>query len=210
MAPATRIEAEVDGYAHGRVPRAVRERQILAAANQLFAEQGYTGASMDELSRRVGVSKPVVYALVGSKDELYRRCVERLAEALATRIIEAAGSEGDPRRQVEAGALAFFRFVSEHRRLWEALAWNPGPFAEDVAAIRRGQDELVASLFRAAAERRGVSPSPDKIAALAQAVNGAVEALARWWRDHADVPPEQLAGWVIELLMPGLEAQLSA
>lgn len=208
MAPATPIDAEVAAYAHGRVPRAIRERQVLAAADQLFAEQGFTGASMDELSRRVGVSKPVVYALVGSKEELYRRCVERLASALAARITSAAASEDDPARQVGACALSFFRFVSEHRRLWEALAWDPGPFAEDAAAIRRGQDELVGSLFAAAAARRGVHPDAVKVGALAQAVNGAVEALARWWRDHPDVAPEQLARWVVELLMPGLEAQL--
>ncbi|TMB92351.1 MAG: helix-turn-helix transcriptional regulator [Chloroflexi bacterium] len=89
MAIATDIIAALAAYAHGRVPRAIRERQILALAEDLFAEQGYANASMDELARRAGVSKPVIYALVGSKEQLYRRCVERHSEILATRIATA-------------------------------------------------------------------------------------------------------------------------
>ena len=199
----------VAAYAHGRVPRAVREHQVLALAEELFAEQGYAGASMDELARRAGVSKPVVYALIGSKEALYRRCVERLGDALAELITSAAASATTPRERVEACALAFFGFVGEHRRLWDALAWDPGPFAADAAAIRRRQDELVALLFTAAADEQGAVAPALQVRALAQAVNGAVEALARWWRDHEDVTPETLARWTVELLIPGLEGLLT-
>ena len=52
------------GFEHGRVPRAVRGRQLLELAAELFAERGYGGASMDELARRAGVTKPVVYELL--------------------------------------------------------------------------------------------------------------------------------------------------
>lgn len=202
--------SEVARYAHGRVPRAVRERQVLAAAEELFAEQGFAGASMDELCRRVGVSKPVVYDLVGSKEALYRRCVDRLAAALAGRVAGAAGSAPEPRRQLEAGVLAFFRFVAEHRRLWEALALDPGPFAADVDAIRHRQDQLVAGLLARAAMGREGDPSSPRLAAVAQAINGAVEAIARWWRDHEDVSAEELTEWAVGLLLPGLEDVLTA
>ncbi|MBV8528335.1 MAG: TetR family transcriptional regulator, partial [Candidatus Dormibacteraeota bacterium] len=49
--PPAAAEAEVARYRHGRVPRAVRERQVIAAAETLFSEQGFVAASMDELSR---------------------------------------------------------------------------------------------------------------------------------------------------------------
>jgi len=65
VAPAA---TSVEDYAHGRVPRAVRERQLLELAEELFAERGYGGASMEELARRAGVTKPVVYELFGSKE----------------------------------------------------------------------------------------------------------------------------------------------
>src|ERR1700741_2000396 len=94
------IAAEVAAYAHGRVPRALRERQVLAAAEELFAEVGFAGASWEEPPRRVGVSKPVVYAHAGSKEQLFRRCVERQARRLAERISDASAGETDPEAQL--------------------------------------------------------------------------------------------------------------
>lgn len=203
-------DTEVARYRHGRVPRAVRERQVIAAAETLFAEQGFAAASMDELSRRVGVSKPVVYALVGSKEELYRRCVARMAAALAQRVTAAVESAADPRSQLEAATLAFFRFVAERRRLWEALALDPGPFSADAAAIRHNQNLLVAGLLVGAARRGGAAADPRRASAIASAVNGAVEALARWWHDHEDVAAAELTSLAVTLLLPGLEELLGA
>src|SRR5438132_7236311 len=204
MAIASDILAALADYAHGRVPRAIRERQILALAEDLFAEQGYASASMDELARRAGVSKPVIYALVGSKEQLYRRCVEHHSEMLAARIATAAGRAVGPEAQLRAGVLAFFTFVNDHRQVWEALTWYATPFAAEAAAMRRRQTELAALLLADAAERLGAPRDPQQVDAVAHAVNGAVEALARWWRDHSDVTPERLADLAVELLLPGL------
>ena len=208
--PTVAAHAEVARYRHGRVPRAVRERQVIEAAEHLFAEQGFAAASMDELSRRVGVSKPVVYALVGSKEELFRRCAERMSGTLAQRVTAAVASAGEPRAQMEAAILAFFRFVADQPRLWEVLAFDTGPFTADVAAIRRNQNLLVAGLLVAAAQRGGAAADPLRASALASAVNGAVEALARWWHDHEDVAPEELTSLAVRLLLPGLEQLLAA
>lgn len=208
--PPLLAQAEVERYRHGRVPRAVRERQVIEAAEQLFAEQGFAAASMDELSRRVGVSKPVVYALVGSKEELFRRCVERMSTTLAQRVTAAVASATDPRAQLEAATLAFFRFVAEQPRLWEVLAFDSGSFSADAAAVRHRQNLLVAGLIDAAAQRGGVRTDPIRASALASAVNGTIEALARWWHDHEDVAPEELTRLAVRLLLPGLEDLLAA
>ena len=209
IVPPVAADAEVARYRHGRVPRAVRERQVISAAEELFAEQGFAAASMDELSRRVGVSKPVVYALVGSKEELFRRCVERMSATLAQRVTAAVASAEDPRAQMHAATLAFFRFVAEQPRLWEVLAFDTGPFSADAAAIRRDQNLLVAGLLVAAGERAGAAVDARLSSAVASAVNGAVEALARWWHDHDDVTPEELSSLAVRLLLPGLEALLA-
>ena len=200
---------EVARYRHGRVPRAVRERQVIAVAERLFAEQGYAATSMDELCRRVGVSKPVIYALIGSKERLYRRCVERMAAELAQEITAAAKDVIEPRAQMEVAALAFFRFVAGRRRLWEALALDAGPFAADAAAIRERQNQLVAGLLLRAAHRAGTPVDRRAAGAVASAVNGAIEGLARWWRDQDDVSADDLTSLAVRLLMPGLEGLLA-
>src|SRR5437016_2404433 len=99
------LAEEVAAYPRGRVPREVRRRQVIALSTELFAERGYDGASMDELARRAGVSKPVVYDLVGSKEELFRDLMSVEAEDLARRISEAVEREPVHEERLRAGAL---------------------------------------------------------------------------------------------------------
>src|SRR3954451_12231915 len=82
--------ARIEDFRHGRVPRPVRERQLVELGEQLFAERGFAKASMDELARRAGVTKPVIYELFGSKEGLFRACLEALALRMAEQIAEAA------------------------------------------------------------------------------------------------------------------------
>src|SRR5919206_2458918 len=108
--------ARIGEFRHGRVPRELRRQQLVELGEQLFAERGFTKASMDELARRAGVTKPVIYELFGSKDGLFRACLEGLALRLAESIAEAArgadaaGEAPDPEARLRAGALAFLRF----------------------------------------------------------------------------------------------------
>jgi TetR/AcrR family transcriptional repressor of mexJK operon len=52
-----------------------KAEKILEAAAQVFVEQGYSAASMDEISRVAGVSKATVYAHFASKEQLFATVV---------------------------------------------------------------------------------------------------------------------------------------
>lgn len=192
-------DARIEDFAHGRVPRAVRRRQIVELAEELFSERGYQGTSMDELARRAGVTKPVVYELFGSKDGLFRACLERSAERLATDVAEAVRAESDPEARLRAGGLAFLRFAADHRLAWQLMMERR--FSDTATEVRRGQAALVVDLLREIAPA-GVDQRELEVAA--HAVNSAYEGVAHWMWEHPDVPLEQLAGWTVELLLPGL------
>lgn len=51
--------------------RIEREKRILRAALHVFAERGFTGASMDEIATEAGISKPTLYQYFPSKDDLF-------------------------------------------------------------------------------------------------------------------------------------------
>ncbi|MDR0807691.1 MAG: TetR/AcrR family transcriptional regulator [Gemmobacter sp.] len=51
--------------------RIEKSRRILSAALSVFAETGYSGASMDEIAQRAKVSKPTLYQYFGSKEQLF-------------------------------------------------------------------------------------------------------------------------------------------
>jgi AcrR family transcriptional regulator len=190
---------QIEGFRHGRVPRALRERQLVELGERLFAERGFAKASMDELARRAGVTKPVIYELFGSKEGLFRACLEGLALRLAEQIADAARAEEDPEARLRAGGLAFLRFASDNRVAYELL--YEGRFSDAAVSVRRRQAALILELMREMAPA-GVDPRELELAA--HAVNSAYEGVAHWMWDHPDVPLERLADWTVELLLPGL------
>ncbi len=199
----------VNAHRRKRLPRAVRSEQLLKLADRLFAERGFHGASMDELASRAGVSKPVIYDHFGSKERLFALCVRRTGEALAEQVDAEVRKETDPRTRLRAGSIAYFRFLQGQLQAWAVLfaeeEARDARFAAEAARIRHRQSELMLELM---AETTGTTPSHqgrERLEAMTLAVAGAYESLSLWWREHPEVPPEQLADWLLDLLWPGLE-----
>ena len=193
--------ARIEDFKHGRVPRELRRQQLVELAQELFGERGYEGSSMEELCRRAGVTKPVVYDLFGSKDGLFRACLERAGARLAASIVEAVRAHREPEARLRAGGLAFLRFAAENRVAWELMFAGGGRFADAAAAIRDNQARLILELMEEMAPRE---VDRVELELAAHAVNAAYEGVAHWMWEHPDVPLEQLADWTVELLIPGL------
>jgi AcrR family transcriptional regulator len=201
----------VEDFPHGRVPRAVREQQILSIAEELFAERGYEGASMDELARRTGVSKPVIYGLGGNKEELFRRCFERSGDELNARMAQAvAEGDGDLAGEIRATARAFYEFLEEHSSAWGMLfSMDTGGRTEaSVARIRQRQAEFTAARIITRAADRGIVLDPVRANAAAALLNSSYETLAHWRRDNPRASTDQLVEWLVEFVVPGLEGLL--
>jgi len=64
-----------------QVVREENERVILAAAETVFAEQGFGGATMAAIATRAGMPKPNVHYYFATKSELYRAVIERVLTA---------------------------------------------------------------------------------------------------------------------------------
>jgi AcrR family transcriptional regulator len=198
---------QVEAYAHGRVPREVRRRQVLALATELFVERGFAAASMDELAKRAGVSKPVIYDLIGSKEALFGEVCGHEAAALAAAVQAAVTAQADQDQKLHAGALAFFRFAAQRRAAWDALlSADTAPVNAELAAARRLQAASVARMLAEGAASSGTELDPMIADACAHAINGAFEALSVWWRDHPTVSAEALAALANSLVMPGLSS----
>lgn len=197
-------------HPHGRVPRELRRRQLLAVAEDLFVERGYAATSMDDVAAGAGVSKPIVYELVGSKHEVYEACMARAADALAARVAESVlAAADDDATRLRAGALAWFEFIGERRALWDALlASDDAPASAAIEAVRARQDAFVAAQLTATATAEGRPVDVELVEAVATAMNGACEALGRWWSRHPDRAAAELADLYTALVLPGLEGLL--
>lgn len=75
--------------------RAAHEDEILSAAEAVFAERGFDGATTAEIAARAGLPKSNLHYYFASKAELYRRVLERVLEAWLS-AADTFDSEADP------------------------------------------------------------------------------------------------------------------
>ena len=66
-----------------RYSAADRREQILEAATQLFARQGFQGTTTKQISEQTGVTEALIFRHFASKDELYWAVIERKIKAAA-------------------------------------------------------------------------------------------------------------------------------
>jgi AcrR family transcriptional regulator len=76
--------------ARTRIPAAERRQELIAAAVHEFAHGGLHGTSVQRIAQRVGVAQPYVFALFGSKLELFLAALERSFEMVAETFRQAA------------------------------------------------------------------------------------------------------------------------
>ena len=66
--------------------RAQSTKRILDAAAEVFSEVGYAGARVDEIARRAGINKAMIYYRIGDKQVLYEQVLHDIFEKLAMQI----------------------------------------------------------------------------------------------------------------------------
>lgn len=106
--------------------RDARRDEIMEAAVELLAEQGYRGASMLAVARRASASKETLYAWFGTKRGLYEAVIRRNAE-IAQAALAPHLDGGAPIEQAlrAFGAALFGMLTSE-----SAVAVNRAAIAE--------------------------------------------------------------------------------
>ncbi|MEM8654120.1 MAG: TetR/AcrR family transcriptional regulator [Pseudomonadota bacterium] len=102
------MSQETQKRARGR-PASIDKTQILDAATQAFWRLGYEGASLGELTKATGVSRPTLYAAFGDKDALFDAALDHYAASTGAAPLVAFQSADD----ISAAVEAFLRVSAE-------------------------------------------------------------------------------------------------
>ncbi len=86
----------------GPTERTTARERLLAAADELFYEEGVHTVGIDRVIERAGVAKATLYNAFGNKDGLIRAYLEGRHEARQFRIIEAIERYDTPRERLLA------------------------------------------------------------------------------------------------------------
>lgn len=83
-------------------PRAFEEDRVLDAAIKTFASNGFTAASLSELTAATGLSAGSLYKAFGDKDGVFARALRRYIALHEAELIDVLGSAGCAREKIEA------------------------------------------------------------------------------------------------------------
>ncbi|MCB9683378.1 MAG: TetR/AcrR family transcriptional regulator [Alphaproteobacteria bacterium] len=173
--------------------RAAYRERILAAAEEVFARDGFAGARIADVVAASGLSLGTVYGLYDGKAAIYAAVHEhRLTELLAASA--EAVTQGDPGTVLLSGTAGFVRWLADHpgylrMHVREGLSWtSPDQFASDVqvASWSRGIELIVGVLEAGIATGVFVPGEPQRMARLVAATQ---QVFVMDWVDRGCVDP---------------------
>jgi AcrR family transcriptional regulator len=187
---------------------------LLTVAVAVFNERGYDGTSMEDLSKRLGISKSSIYHHVDSKEELLALALDRALDGLFSVADSVSGAGGRPPGAPSGTQPAIERLEQLVRGSVAVLAGQlpyvtlllraRGNTATERRALarRREFDQVVADLVKQAERDGDIRPDVDP-AITARLLFGMVNSLAEWYRPAA-AGPDALADAVCAVAFDGL------
>jgi AcrR family transcriptional regulator len=183
---------------------------MLDAAVRVFSEHGFHGASMDAIAERAGISKPLLYMYLGSKEATFSACIARESKMLVETIDAAvSGDAADPAERLWHGLTAFFTFVAEHRSSWIVLYQQARSHSDaaagQLAAVRQQIIDTVADMVLDTMTTQNEPARSREATAIAYTIVGAADAMAEWALTVPGEQPETTARRLMGIIWVGME-----
>jgi len=91
-----------------------REREIIHATRELFDERGTIDAQIDDIAKRVGINKALIYRHFAGKEELFALTLVNYLGELDARLAEVDGPRRAPLNRLRALSEVFVDFCLEY------------------------------------------------------------------------------------------------
>ena len=180
----------------------IDREQVLDAAERAIRRDG-AGVSIDAIAREAGITKPIVYARVGKRNDVADALAQRLADRLIVAAGAAIGRRRNPRTQIVALVRSNLETLAEHRELFLFVT---GGASENMTQRTLYLAERSASPLaqQLAVWRTKAGLDPSVAVSWSYAIVGLLNLVSLWWITDSEQPAEQLAEQLAELLWSGL------
>lgn len=176
-----------------RLAPADRREQLLDAALSLVAENGFTSVSIAAVAERSDVTRPVVYDLFGSRDEILEELIERESARMAAAVERSMAVVSSEHPGPQAASAVLAHFLNEVRAMpatWR-LVYFPIDGVPPVLRerVEKTRDELrtpLRQLFEDWLADRPEDAAAVDLEVLVQIVQGLIHTAARLVLDNPD------------------------
>lgn len=108
--------------------------RLVTAAEQLFYEKGYHGASIHDITSLAEVALGTFYIYFDDKMSLYRYLLSQYSYKIRKHIVVSIGDEKNRKEAERIGLKSFLVFIQEHKHvyniIWESLYIDPKLFVD--------------------------------------------------------------------------------
>lgn len=186
--------------------RAAKRTALLQAAVHMFNERGFYATSLDEVATAVGVTKPVIYHYLGTKDQVLFECVRIGLAELQAAADEARSIEG---RGIDRLRVYLCRYAEIIMSDFGSCVIRTGDEAltagsrAEFRRLKREVDGCLREMIAQAAADGSASVTDVRMASLA--IAGALNWSARWFQRDGAATATQMAQALVASTIRGIE-----
>jgi len=194
---------EIEQMSRKERERERHRREILSAAERIFARKGYHATTIEEIAKEAEFAVGTLYNLFKGKDDLYANVIEGFAQEFFGRFEQRVLSIEDPEAAIAALIELRLTHFDEHREFirifYEA---SPGSrvdpvrsLPERVVQMHERYVELITHIFERGIARGTFDRSDPLYFALC--LEGIINAFVAYWSKHE--PDEPLSVRVLKI-----------
>ena len=183
-----------------------RRSEVVATAAKLFAERGYDGTSISELTAATGLAAGGLYHYIEGKDDLLIAICDELLEPLLTRAREIAAAGAPPAEQLRALVEAWVAHVVAHRHpllvfTQERPAIERQPRWRHVRSPRKAFEKILDEVLARGEADGSMTFADRRLSVLA--LLGRVNYTPQWVRPQGRLSPAEIATGYCAIVLGG-------
>jgi AcrR family transcriptional regulator len=188
-----------------RRDRDLKREAVLRAAADLFNEKGFHSTSIDDVARRLHVTKPTIYHYIENKNDILYQCIRLGVEATREAVATVAVQDRPAIERLKDAMREHARITARDFGMCAIRVGEndlPPEWRNRIRRLRRDVDRLYRGLVQQGIDEGSLAPADPKLASFT--IAAAIAWISRWY--HADGPlsVDDIADQCVDLLMNGL------
>jgi len=179
---------------------------ILRHSAQVFAQRGFEGASIRDISRSTGVSLSGLYYYFESKQKLLYLIQNNTFTVVVERLLGKLRGVANPQTRLRILVQNHVEYFLSHPNEMKVLSHEEEaldePFRKDIAAIKRRYYNLAREIFDAVASEGLHSGLHPRVAVLS--LFGMMNWVYKWYRPEVDPDAEELTDAIVGIFLHGV------
>ena len=192
-------------FASRRRDPASKREAVLKTAAELFLEKSYGRTSLDDIAKRLNITKPALYHYFQKKEEILLECYRWGTGLIEESLTEIEGSAGTGLEKVAAFVYSYANVMTVNFGRC-VMRLDEGDLSDkalhEVRTYKRKIDRQLRSFIQEGIRDGSIAPCDPKIAAFS--IAGAVNWICMWYEPEGPLTAEEIASQFARTLTQGL------